>query len=314
MTGLLILFILLGAVAAGFAIFVMRRKRRVIGQRIHLVSVASDVEPVLPVTAPPSFIALANDYARQVFGFGIRYHWGMKSGAVRLAVFGAAGFLAVFVLLYFILKFGLSVAFVAALVILWLLPHMILRREQHKAELQFVELFADAVDMVVRMLRAGLPVTAAIRATGTDGPPPVNEVFSSVSDQVEIGIPFDEALVATADQVGVQDFRFFAAAVTLQRATGGNLAATLETLSDIIRKRRAGRMKARAVTAEVRATAYVLAVIPFVVIGGLLVLNPQYLAPLIDDPRGNIIVATAAGLLITASITMRQMMRSVTKI
>jgi tight adherence protein B len=313
MTGLLILFILLGAVAVAFGFFVIRRKRRQIDQRIHLMSAPMDVEPVLPASAPPSSSTIANNYAKAIFGFGIRYHWGMKSGALRLSIFACAGFLVVFILLYF-LRFGLGIALLSALIVLWLLPHMILRREQHKAELQFVELFADAVDMIVRMLRAGLPVTAAIRATGTDGPPPVNEVFSTISDQVEIGIPFDEALVATADQVGVADFRFFAAAVTLQRATGGNLAATLETLSDIIRKRRAGRMKARAVTAEVRATAYILAALPFVVLGGLLVLNPQYLAPLIDDPRGNIIIGIAAGLLITAFVTMRQMMRSVTNI
>ncbi len=314
MTGLLILLILLGVVAIGFGIFVMRRKRRQIDQRIRLVSVPMEIEPVRPSSAPPSSIAIASEYARRVFGFGIRYRWGMKSGPVKLAIFGIAGIVAVFVLLYFVLNFGIWISLTASLIVLWLLPHMVLRREQHKAELQFVELFADAVDMVVRMLRAGLPVTAAIRATGTDGPPPVNEVFSSISNQVEIGIPFDEALVATADQVGVADFRFFAAAVTLQRATGGNLAATLETLSDIIRRRRAGRMKARAVTAEVRASAYVLSAIPFLIIGGLLALNPQYLAPLIDDPRGNIIIGAAAGLLMAAFLTMRQMMHSVTKI
>lgn len=313
MTILVVILLLLGIAAMITALVLMRKTRRLMAGRIHLVSVPMEVEPVTP-TASPSSIAVADENARGIFGFGMRYRWGMKSGAMRLGIFAALGGLVTFVLLYVVLNFALWFSIIAGLIMLWLLPHMLLRREQHKAEIQFVELFADAVDMVVRMLRAGLPVTAAIRATGTDGPAPVNEVFASVSNQVEIGIPFDEALVIEADRVGIQDFRFFAAAVTLQRATGGNLAATLETLSDIIRKRRAGRLKARAVTAEVRATAYVLAALPFVIITGLLILNPQYLEPLIDDPRGNIIAGAAGGLLITAFVTMRQMMRSVTKI
>lgn len=313
MTILIILLVMLGIAAVIMALVVARRRHRVMAGRIHLVSTPTDVEPIASTNAA-SPAAIADEYAKSIFGFGLRYRWGMKAGATRLGIFGSVAAIAVFVTVYLLLGAALWFAGIAALIVLWLLPHMILRHEQHKAETQFVELFADAVDMVVRMLRAGLPVTAAIRATATDGPAPVNEVFGSVSDQVEIGIPFDEALVIAADQVGIQDFRFFAAAVTLQRATGGNLAATLETLSDIIRRRRAGRMKARAVTAEVRATAYVLAAIPFVIIGGLLILNPQYLAPLVDDPRGNIIAGAATGLLIAAFVTMRQMMRSVTKI
>lgn len=313
MTFFVIFLMMFGVATMVTALSLIRNTRRAFAGRIRLVSIPAEVEPMVHGTEKTS-IDIANDYARAVFGFGIGYHWGMKSGAVRLGIFGAAAFAAVFALLYFIMNFAFWAAAIGGLIVFWLLPHMVLRREQRKAEFQFVELFADAVDMVVRMLRAGLPVTAAIRATGSDGPAPVNEVFASVSDQVEIGIPFDEALVAAAQQVGVQDFRFFAAAVTLQRATGGNLATTLETLSDIIRKRRAGRMKARAVTAEVRATAYVLAALPFVIITGLLILNPEYLAPLIDDPRGNIIAGVAVGLLITAFVTMRQMMRSVTKI
>jgi len=313
MMGLVVGLAVIGVAAIVTALMLMRAGRRGVEKRIDLISVSGETEHVVALAQPFS-VPVADVYAQSIFGFGIAHHWGMKSSAVRLGVFAAAGFVAVFALLYFLLQFGFWAAFGTGVVVSWLLPHMILRHERNRAETQFVELFADAVDMVVRMLRAGLPVTAAIRATGTDGPPPVNEVFADISNQVEIGIPFDEALVIAAEGVGIQDFRFFAAAVTLQRATGGNLAATLETLSDIIRKRRAGRMKARAVTAEVRATAYVLAALPFVIIGGLLVLNPQYLSPLIDDPRGNVIMATAAGLLITAFVTMRQMMRNVTRI
>jgi tight adherence protein B len=100
----------------------------------------------------------------------------------------------------------------------------------------------------------------------------------------------------------------------LQRATGGNLATTLDILSDIMRKRRAMRLKGKAVTGEVRMSAYVLAAIPFVVIGGLLIASPDYLQPLISDRRGNVIVGLAVGSLIAGFATIRQMMRSVTQV
>jgi tight adherence protein B len=191
------------------------------------------------------------------------------------------------------------------------LPRLLLQGEQSKAEAQFLSLFPDAIDMMVRMLRAGLPVTAAIRTIGAEAPSPVDSVFRGVADQVDIGIPLEGALTQTAVQIGLGDFRFFAVAVALQRATGGNLAATLETLADIMRKRRAMRLKARSATAEVRLSAYVLGAMPFFIIAILLVLRPNYLVPLIADPRGNIIVGIAVTLLMLAFVSMRRMMRSI---
>jgi tight adherence protein B len=98
--------------------------------------------------------------------------------------------------------------------------------------------------------------------------------------------------------------------VALQQTTGGNLAVTLETLSEIIRKRRAVRLKAKAATAEIRASAMVLGAIPFFIVGVLLVVSPGYLQPLITDPRGNIIIGAAVLGLVLAFVTMRTMMRS----
>lgn len=312
MTLVLILLFLVGGIALSAALLIIRSGRHEIESRVNLVVVNQPIHLGEQLAQLPAVIM--DEYAHRIFGFGLAHRWGMKSRILRLAIFAAIAFAIVFLMSYAVLHAALWIALALGLAAFWFIPHMILRLEQRKAEAQFVEVFADAVDMVVRMLRAGLPITAAIRATGTDGPPPVNEVFAHVGDQVEIGIPFEDALAISAEQVGIADFRFFAAAVALQRSTGGNLAATLETLSEIIRKRRAARLKARAVTAEVRATAYILAALPFVVIGVLLLLNPRYLAPLIDDPRGNLIVGVAAALLITAFVTMRQMMQRVVKI
>jgi tight adherence protein B len=128
-----------------------------------------------------------------------------------------------------------------------------------------------------------------------------------------IGITFEDALAAAGQRIGLTDFRFFTVAITLQRATGGNLATTLDILSDLMRKRRAARLKAKATTGEVRMSAYVLGAIPLLIIGGLFVITPDYLQPLFVDPRGRIIIAVAAASMLTGFGTIRQMMRSVTR-
>jgi tight adherence protein B len=191
-------------------------------------------------------------------------------------------------------------------------PRVILLRQQKKADSQFIDLFPAAVDTIARMLRAGLPITSAVRSVSAEAPPPVNEVFTMVANQIEIGAPIEEALDAASQQIALADFRFFTVAVALQHATGGNLAATLEILSDIIRRRRGVRLKAKATTAEIRVSAYVLGSLPILIVGALLLIQPGYLTPLFHDPRGHLIIAVAAGLLLLAAVSMRQMMRSVT--
>jgi tight adherence protein B len=187
----------------------------------------------------------------------------------------------------------------------------LLLKQQRRAEGKFTDLFPDALDSMVRMLRAGLPMTAAVRAVGNEGAPPVSTIFTMVADQVKIGIPIEEALNASSEKVDLTDFRFFAVAVLLQYSTGGNIASTLEVLSTIVRKRRAMRMKAQAATAEIRLTAYVLGSLPLLTLGMLLLFQPNYLAPLFNDPRGHRILMMAGGGLFTAFATMRAMMRSV---
>jgi tight adherence protein B len=212
------------------------------------------------------------------------------------------------------LFFGLSLLPSAAVSVAasFLAPRFILSREQYRTEREFIELFPDAVDTVSRMVRAGLPITAAMRTVAIDGSPPVNTVFAKIVDQLKIGVPIEEALDASSREIGLPDFRFFTVSVALQYATGGNLTSTLEILSDIIRKRRATRLKAKAATGEIRITAYTLGGIPVLTTGALLVIQPGYLTPLWTDPRGHLIIAMAGAFLLLAFLSMRMMMRSVT--
>jgi tight adherence protein B len=310
------LFVFLGiALALAAGLLTARTKRRDFARRVDLITAARRPFEVHADALPPSdWTEQLNARVQRVFGVGLKARWGVKSSAIILLVYACVAALGVWVLGHLILKLPLAIILPAALAAAFLPPNMVLRMEQGRAEFLFIEQLPDAIDMVVRMIRAGLPVTAAIRYVGDEASAPVSSAFSRMADQIEVGVAVNEALAAEGERVKLGDFRFFAVAVSLQHVTGGNLAATLETLSDIVRKRRAMRMKAKAVTAEVRMSAYVLASMPFLVMAGLLVVNPHYLAPLITDRRGNIIVGIAVASLLTAFVTMGQMMRTATKV
>ena len=247
---------------------------------------------------------------RSLFTYRMARTWGMTANSFLLLTAGAVAAAGLWVIAGIVLHLPGYAAWLAAVVGFFLLPRFLLGRQQRHADTKFSDLLPDAIDMVVRMVRAGLPVGASLRTVGEEGDPPLSTVFSGVANLVDIGVPLAEALATTGEMVGSADFRFFGVAVALQQATGGNLAATLETLSEIIRKRRAVRLKARAATAEIRVSAIVLGAIPFFIVGVLLVVSPGYLEPLISDPRGNLIVGAALMGLLLAFVTMRAMMRS----
>jgi tight adherence protein B len=300
--------LLMAAALLFFVLMASRQERTLLEKRINLIFSTLMLHAAKAARAPGA-PQLAAERLRRIVSLGLSHTWGTRTNATTLLLLAALAALIVWTLAGPVLHFSSWIALPAALAALVLLPRFLLKREQSKAEKAFTSLFPDAVDMGVRMLRAGLPITAAVRAIGEEAAPPVNGVFKTLADQVEIGIPFEQALAATGEEVGLPDFRFFSVAVALQRATGGNLASTLEILSEIMRKRRAVRLKAQATTGEVRVSAYILGAIPFAVLGILLLVQPGYLAPLLTDPRGKIIIGAASAMLLLGFLTMRRMMR-----
>jgi tight adherence protein B len=250
---------------------------------------------------------------RKVFAIGSARTWGMHAGALNLLLISAICGLGVFHFLSRAVALPWWIAVALGILAAFMVPRAILLKQQRSAENRFMDLFPDAIDTIVRMLRAGLPMTSAVRVAGDECAPPVNAAFAMIADQVKIGIPIEQALEASSKQICLSDFRFFAVAVLLQYSAGGNIAATLDMLSGIMRKRRAVRMKAKSATAEIRLTGYLLGSLPFVTIGILLLIQPRYLDPLFADRRGHVILAMAVGGLALSFFTMRQMMRSVTK-
>lgn len=305
-----------GAMALAAALMDTRRARLEVEQRVKLITPIAQTR-----AANDSSVARLQARAkeldahfRSIFAFGVVHRWAMKTGSLVLIISAIVSATIMWLLVDRAL--GLSAWFTLPACILasFLLPRTILMREQRSAERKFADMFPDAVDGVGRMLRAGIPATAAMLAVGNEAAPPVGTVFTTIADQMKIGIPLGEALDASSQQITLPDFRFFAVAVALQHATGGNLVFTLDALSQIIRRRRATRLRAKAVTAEIRLSAYVLGALPFLTTGALLIIQPGYLSPLFYDPRGQVILGIAGGGLLLSMLTMRHMMRSVTDV
>ena len=184
-------------------------------------------------------------------------------------------------------------------------PTLLLRFAQSRYQRQFLNLFPDALDLIVRAVRSGLPAPEAIELATHEVRPPVGTEFKQILDELRIGTEMEEALQRAADRIRVPDFRFFAVSLLLQRQTGGGIAETLSNLSGIIRQRKALRMKARALTAEAQASAAIIASTPFVAGVGLFVINRDLVSVLFIDPRGRFLLGIAVASLLTGIAAMR---------
>ncbi len=237
--------------------------------------------------------------------------WETRITPLILILAGTVPAGAVWFVSFHVAKLPVLAAALASAAVLFLVPRLILIRDRNRTRRQFTEMFPDAIDAAVRILRAGLPITSAMRSIARDSPHPVDSVFATLSYQMEIGIPLEEALRLSSQQIALADYRFFTVAVTLEQSAGGNLVSTLEVISRIMRKRRAVHQKAKAITAEIRFSAYVLGALPFFTVAALMAIQPTYLTPLVADPRGHVILGMAACGLILCFLVLRRMMNSV---
>jgi tight adherence protein B len=189
------------------------------------------------------------------------------------------------------------------------LPYFVIRFMQAKFQAGFLQSFPDALDLIVRAVRAGLPVADAIENVGIEIAGPVGKEFRQVHQGITIGIELDQELLRTAERVRLIEFRFFIVALALQKRTGGNLAETLENLSLTIRKRREMWLKARAMMSESRASAWLIGILPFISGAAIYFINANYIRMLFVDPRGRTLLGVAILLLAGGVFIMRTMIK-----
>ncbi|MBB5687060.1 type II secretion system F family protein [Sphingobium boeckii] len=188
------------------------------------------------------------------------------------------------------LALGLLIGVLTGLAI----PHMAVNFLIKRRITQFNVRFPDAIDLLVRGLRAGLPISETLGVVSNELPGPVGEEFSAVVDKMRIGRTMDAALQETADKIGTPEFQFFCITLAIQRETGGNLSETLSNLSEVLRKRAQMKLKIKAMSSESKASAYIVGVLPFAVFGLIYSISPDYMGGFFSEPR--LIVAGIGGL------------------
>lgn len=184
----------------------------------------------------------------------------------------------------------LPVLFVAVFGAL-VLPHLVVSSMINRRLKKFTDQFPEAIDLIVRGLRSGLPATESMRSVAEEMPTPVGTEFSTATDAIKVGQTLEEALWEVAQRITTPEFKFFIVALSVQRETGGNLAETLENLSDVLRKRRQMKKKIKALASEPKASAWILGSLPFLMFGLISALNWGYVSQLFTDPRGPLLIA-----------------------
>ncbi len=170
------------------------------------------------------------------------------------------------------------------------LPHIFVGFRITSRQTKFINFFPEAIDLMVRGIKAGLPIGESIRTAAEEVPDPVGEELKRVTDGVRIGRKMDEVLWETSHRLDLQEFKFFTIALSIQSETGGNLAETLTNLSDVLRGRRQLKRKVKALSSEAKASAYIIGSLPFIMTALIYLVNAQYITALFVDPRGQFLI------------------------
>ena len=170
------------------------------------------------------------------------------------------------------------------------MPNLWLSSRIRARKAKFLKQFPEAIDLIVRGLRSGLPVQESFSAIGAEMKDPIRQEFRTVAELLAIGRSMDEALWEVANKINLPEFNFFVVALSVQRETGGNLAETLDNLSDILRRRHQTKLKIKALSSEARASALIIGALPFIMFGVIMYMNPEYMTKLFEDPRGQVML------------------------
>jgi tight adherence protein B len=205
--------------------------------------------------------------------------------------------------------FGLPLYVGAALAFVGFLgfPRWFLNFLRKRRQNVFLNDFADAIDVMVRGLKAGLPVSEAMKIIATESGPPVGPEFMEVVDGQRIGISIDQGIERMVDRMPLSEVNFLAIVMTIQSKTGGNLSEALNNLSRVLRDRKKMKQKIRSVSQEAKSSAAIIGSLPFIIMGALTVLNPSYLNPMFETSMGNILLIGSGTWMLIGVLVMRKM-------
>ncbi len=236
-----------------------------------------------------------------------RSGWPLKIGDYLLICSGLC--FTVALLLWLVLDFSLAVNLLAGFAVGFGVPHVVISRQIANRTKKFSSLLPEALDLIVRGVRSGLPVNETMKTIAEEIADPVGLEFQRISDQAKIGVSMDEAMWSTAKRLQIPEFNFLVISMSIQRETGGNLAEIIENLANMVRRREQMRLKVKAMSSEARASAMIIGSLPFIMCALISFINPGYMSTLFVDPRGWIMIGIGLSSLLVGLFIMAKMVR-----
>jgi tight adherence protein B len=215
--------------------------------------------------------------------------------------------LVIAIALSFLSPLPILVCIVIGLIVGISLPYFYIIYRRKKRMRRFDEQLPDALDYIARSLRAGNPFSAALKSVSVEMADPIGTAFGQTFDEMNYGLELEDALYNLGDRVGSEEVQYFITAVLVQRTTGGNLAEVLNRIASVMRERARTFREVIIQASEMRLSARILIALPFVVAGAVSIFNPGYLASLLDEPLGRIIIGIQIVLMVVGYLVIRRM-------
>lgn len=218
-----------------------------------------------------------------------------------------AGALAVFLALAF--GAPVYVAILSGVVGFLGLPRWALSYLRKRRRAAFVNQFADAIDVMVRGLKSGLPVIDTLKVIAEEMEPPIGPEFLDVVEGLRIGLTIEQGLERMYERIPASEVNFLSIAFSIQSKSGGNMSEALANLSRVLRERRKMKGKVQAVSQEAKSSAAIIGALPFAITGLLAFVNPSYIMPLFQSETGHMMLAAGLGWMLIGVLVMRKMIQ-----
>src|SRR5215468_1366830 len=228
--------------------------------------------------------------------------WSKQKFFMISAMLGVAAFLGTILAGGGLIAAG-AIAFAAGLG----LPRWILSFLKNRRELKFVDLFPDAVDIIVRGIKAGLPLLDSMKVIVSDAPEPIKSEFRAILETQAIGMPLGDACGKLYERVPIPEANFFGIVISIQQKAGGNLSEALANLSRVLRDRKKMKAKIRAMSMEAKASGVIIACLPLAVMILVWITSPDYISLLWTHRTGNMMLAGSACWMLMGVLVMKKM-------
>jgi len=305
------LFVALSAGLAVEAVYLMgfsaASYRSRINRRLMIAKDRADRESVLIELRRERGLTAGGDYRLGLVALNrLILQSGLTIGLTRLFVIVAVGAVVIFCMTL-IVRGSVAEAALAAALSASALPYLVLKLLRSRRQKQFGAQFPDALDIIVRSLRAGHPVPIAITMVGREMTDPIGSEFGVVSDEITYGAELETAMRNLYCRLGSDDLPLFVTAVAIQGSTGGNLGEILENLSGVIRQRFKMRRKIRALAAEGRVSAMILSALPIGMFIVIQFIAPDFYASVWHEQLTKVLLFGAAGWMALGNLIMFKM-------